>query len=183
MNRGLLLLLPLAIACTGEIYRVDPKGPAPAHMHNHVEPPPAYAGRTSPLRGASLEAGIEAGEALYQQHCLTCHGRAGRGDGPIAASLQPRPADLAEHGPFASDAYWFWRIREGGQVEPFDSEMPAWKDELSEEQTWQVLAYCKTLSTHGAADGGVDSDAHIDEAPHGDAGVDQDAHIDEAPHP
>jgi mono/diheme cytochrome c family protein len=34
------------------------------------------------------------GRALYEDYCQTCHGPAGRGDGPSAAGLSRRPADL-----------------------------------------------------------------------------------------
>ncbi|MDB6176148.1 cytochrome c [Paracoccus sp. Z330] len=32
----------------------------------------------------------------YQQFCADCHGRDGKGDGALAASLDPRPADLTQ---------------------------------------------------------------------------------------
>ncbi len=35
-----------------------------------------------------------AGAELYAVHCASCHGREGRGDGPVAASLDPPPPDL-----------------------------------------------------------------------------------------
>ena len=47
--------------------------------------------------------------------------------------------------------YWFWRVSEGGKVEPFKSrgsKMPAWKDELSVVDRWAVIAYAHTLSGH-----------------------------------
>jgi hypothetical protein len=36
----------------------------------------------------------EVGTPLFERYCTSCHGVAGRGDGPAAASLRPRPADL-----------------------------------------------------------------------------------------
>lgn len=36
----------------------------------------------------------EPGEALFLRHCAACHGAGGAGDGPLAASLNPQPADL-----------------------------------------------------------------------------------------
>ena len=38
--------------------------------------------------------GRVAGRALYDQYCLSCHGRDGTGDGPAAEGLTRRPADL-----------------------------------------------------------------------------------------
>jgi mono/diheme cytochrome c family protein len=35
------------------------------------------------------------GRALYADYCAACHGTAGRGDGPAAAGLSARPADLS----------------------------------------------------------------------------------------
>ncbi len=34
------------------------------------------------------------GAALYDQHCVSCHGRAGRGDGAAATTLNPKPRDF-----------------------------------------------------------------------------------------
>lgn len=37
---------------------------------------------------------LRASAELYRVHCLHCHGAAGAGDGPTAASIQPRPRDF-----------------------------------------------------------------------------------------
>jgi mono/diheme cytochrome c family protein len=34
------------------------------------------------------------GEALFKQHCTSCHGDGGRGDGPAIATLNPKPRNL-----------------------------------------------------------------------------------------
>ena len=39
---------------------------------------------------------IARGEAVFKQHCSSCHGDTGRGDGPAAASLNPRPRDFTQ---------------------------------------------------------------------------------------
>ncbi len=36
------------------------------------------------------------GEALFKQNCTSCHGDAGRGDGPAAASLNPKPRNFTQ---------------------------------------------------------------------------------------
>ena len=33
---------------------------------------------------------------LYRRYCASCHGAEGRGDGPAAAALAPRPTDLTK---------------------------------------------------------------------------------------
>lgn len=34
------------------------------------------------------------GKILYERHCASCYGPEGRGDGPAAEALEPRPSDL-----------------------------------------------------------------------------------------
>lgn len=45
--------------------------------------------------GNSLEA-QSVGELLFKRNCVSCHGVAGRGDGPLAAGLGTAPADLTK---------------------------------------------------------------------------------------
>ncbi len=33
---------------------------------------------------------------MFKTFCQTCHGPTGKGDGPTAAALNPKPADLAD---------------------------------------------------------------------------------------
>jgi mono/diheme cytochrome c family protein len=37
---------------------------------------------------------VAGGRASFQAYCASCHGREGRGDGPVATQLKVRPADL-----------------------------------------------------------------------------------------
>jgi mono/diheme cytochrome c family protein len=39
---------------------------------------------------------VAAGQAEYEQLCANCHGRTATGDGPIAAILTVKPADLTQ---------------------------------------------------------------------------------------
>ena len=38
------------------------------------------------------------GRAVYQTHCMVCHGPQGKGDGPAGASLIPKPRNLVAGG-------------------------------------------------------------------------------------
>jgi mono/diheme cytochrome c family protein len=86
-----------------------------------------------------------AGEIIYEANCSACHGFTGEGDGPAAGGLNPAPGNLAERQENLSDAYLFWRISEGGLMEPFNSVMPGWKGLLNEEQIWKVISYIRTM--------------------------------------
>jgi mono/diheme cytochrome c family protein len=127
----------------------DPKhegGHGHMHRHDTWEPPPAaYANRRSDRWTDA--AAIVRGQKLFETNCAVCHGADGRGMGPAAKTLPHAPADLTHHfhmQPGDGDAYLFWRVSEGGTVEPFKSmksTMPAFKSVLSEDQRWDVLAY------------------------------------------
>ncbi len=106
-----------------------------------VSVPSDYAGKTNPL-SADVAA---AGKVVYDERCASCHGATGAGDGAASAGLDPKPADLAEEVPNLGDDFLFWRISEGGGMEPFNSAMPAWKGILTEEQIWQLVSYLRTL--------------------------------------
>jgi mono/diheme cytochrome c family protein len=116
------------------------------HQHDTWETPPAaYANAQS--TSWDDPSAIARGQQLFLNYCMVCHGTDGKGTGPAATSLPHPPADLTHHfhrAPGDGDAYLFWRVSEGGQVEPFtsmQSTMPAFKTVLTEDQRWDVLAY------------------------------------------
>ena len=45
------------------------------------------------LMGTNIEK-TNVGQTLYSQHCVSCHGVDGKGDGPVAPRLSTPPADL-----------------------------------------------------------------------------------------
>ena len=116
------------------------------HQHPWWETPPAEYANARSTRWDDAAA-IARGQQLFQTYCLMCHGADGKGTGPVAKGLPHPPADLTHHfhrAPGDGDAYLFWRVSEGGQVEPFKSSqsaMPAYKTVLSDDQRWDVLAY------------------------------------------
>jgi mono/diheme cytochrome c family protein len=99
-------------------------------------------------------AALTRAQTIYVARCAVCHGATGARDGPAAAALRGKPAPCADRARVASmtPAYWFWRVSEGAAVEPFrstGSAMPAWKNELSVDDRWAVIAYQHALPGHG----------------------------------
>ncbi|MBE9473492.1 MAG: c-type cytochrome [Chloroflexi bacterium] len=105
--------------------------------------PEEYADLANPYTGDPDA--IAEGEILYQANCSSCHGYTGEGDGPASARLDPKPKNLAQNQPNLSDSYLFWRISEGGLMEPFNSIMPGWKGLLRDERIWQVITFLRTM--------------------------------------
>jgi mono/diheme cytochrome c family protein len=83
------------------------------------------------------------GGPLYLANCSKCHGASGLGNGALASALTPSPAMLAYiiQQPIAIDQFLFWTISEGGKQ--FGTAMPAFKDQLTHDQIWQVIAYLR----------------------------------------
>jgi cbb3-type cytochrome c oxidase subunit III len=82
-----------------------------------------------------------AGKKVYEQNCATCHATSGKGDTPIAASLNPKPRNFVEakfkYG--SDDASLHKTIANGKGV------MPAWKAILKDKQIDDVIAYIRTF--------------------------------------
>ena len=84
-------------------------------------------------------AAIERGQKLFEQFCANCHGKTGQGDGPLAAALKPRPANLAERAGHHVDGDFAWKIANGRGV------MPAFKNQLNENQIWELTHFIQNL--------------------------------------
>lgn len=86
---------------------------------------------------------IDSGRTTYQNHCVSCHGATGQGDGPQAISLPWQPANLTEHmviGKHTDGQVFLW-VQNGIP----NSAMPAFGQDLSEEEIWQLVTYLRTL--------------------------------------
>ncbi len=84
-----------------------------------------------------------AGAKIYANQCAQCHGAHGMGDGEAAKDLNPSPSLLAFliQRPIAVDEYLMWTISDGGKK--FGTKMPAFKDKLSRDDIWKVIAYMR----------------------------------------
>ena len=83
------------------------------------------------------------GKKIYSDKCQKCHGPKGLGDGPDADPDHAEDMNLtnprrAERNP---DGVVFYKVLNGRR----SPKMPAFKDQLSAEQIWSVVAYVQTL--------------------------------------
>ena len=97
-------------------------------------------------RAALLEKHLFEGRALYAMNCRPCHGDSGSGDGPMADGFKLRPINFTDSGTIETivEGYTFWRVANGGpglptEATPWDSAMPEWKLNLTEEERWKII--------------------------------------------
>jgi len=92
-------------------------------------------------------ADAEQGKKLYGQFCASCHGQSGKGDGPAAAALNPKPRDHTnkEYMSKMSDEEMMKVIKNGGASVGKSPLMPPWGASLKDEQIQDVMAYIRTL--------------------------------------
>jgi high-affinity iron transporter len=95
------------------------------------------------------EPSLASGARIFRQQCATCHGDAGHGDGPGAAGLTPRPADLTDSALVSRTPLdYFRRVTEGTP----GTAMPAFSH-LTREQRWDVVAHVFALTDTTARHG------------------------------
>ncbi len=102
-----------------------------------------------PLERKQDAAQVARGAAVYQQHCVACHGMAGKGlpgDWRVRnpdGRYPPPPLDDSAHAWHHPTAVLLEAVRDGspgGQ-----GNMPAWKGRLTEQEMQDVVAYIKSL--------------------------------------
>jgi DMSO reductase family type II enzyme heme b subunit len=117
---------------------------------------PFIMGQAEDKGASSGKGGVTAGDAgkgklIYEKRCVWCHGWEGKGDGPAADLIRPRPRDFTRglfkirttpSGKLPLDENLF-NIISKGMPGAF---MPAWEGVLSEEEHRHLVAYIKTFS-------------------------------------
>jgi len=113
-------------------------GQTSAHSKPWVVPPDAAAVK-NPVAGDKSV--LPAAKGVYISNCAPCHGEKGRGDGPAAAGLNPKPADhssaLIQS---ETDGSLFWKLSEGR------APMPGYKKIFNDQQRWELIDYIRTLA-------------------------------------
>ena len=101
------------------------------------------------------------GKKLYLTYCFLCHGKSGKGDG-FAASVQPtKPRDLTNDAYMSTrtDQQLFDAISGGGAAFHGTMTMPYWRESLTKEQIWDLVAYIGSISKEPAGPWGKTTSA------------------------
>ncbi|HEY7216958.1 MAG TPA: cytochrome c [Candidatus Binatia bacterium] len=100
------------------------------------------------LAPAQTKGDPKAGKAKYDANCVGCHGKTGKGDGPAAAALNPKPQDHTDGKIMnaLSDKYLFDIIKDGGAAMKKAPFMPASNKKLTDQEIWDVVAYIRSLA-------------------------------------
>jgi len=98
-------------------------------------PPSSVGENPLPADGAILAAGTR----LYAANCAVCHGDTGRGDGPAAAGLNPRPPDLRGASSRWDDGQLAAQILNGRGA------MPGFAATLAQDDVWSIVHYLRRL--------------------------------------
>lgn len=101
--------------------------------------PDAAKNKANPLKGDA--ASVATGKTLYNQHCKSCHGTKGKGDGPKAAQLDTECGDFTAASFHAqTDGSLFYKTSEGRK------DMPSYKKKIPDaNDIWAVVNYMRTL--------------------------------------
>ncbi|MGH7115130.1 MAG: CopD family protein, partial [Stellaceae bacterium] len=103
-----------------------------------IEPayPTSFYAPAQPYAAASVERGAR----LYAASCALCHGADGRGDGPAAAGLAVRPADLTAPHLFAhTPGDLFWWVSHGRA----NGAMPGFAGVMSPAERWDTINFVR----------------------------------------
>jgi mono/diheme cytochrome c family protein len=80
------------------------------------------------------------GEAMYEVHCLLCHGDQGRGDGLVGLKFLVAPMDLTmDYVQIQPDGQIYYTISHGSIAMPF------YRDSMDEADRWHVVNYVKEV--------------------------------------
>jgi len=105
---------------------------------------PDYGNGATPVKGADPDQGAH----WFSFYCIHCHGWTGKGNGPTAAKLDPRPRNLTngEYANYISNVQLFAMIKGGGIARNLSVAMPPWGNVIQDQDIWNVIAFIRTLA-------------------------------------
>ena len=128
---GLMVAMATAVTAPAVLTADDAPGQewkAPARAAKRKNPVPASADS------------LAHGRAVFTAQCVMCHGPNGRGDGPQAKDLTPKPRDLSDPNVQSqTDGSIFWKLTEGRKP------MPSFEKLIDESDRWNVINYVRTF--------------------------------------
>ena len=92
-------------------------------------------------------AAADTAQANYKELCVKCHGVSGKGNGPEAKTLNPRPADYTDCKKMTADSddTLFKIIKNGSLSVGRSKEMPPWKEALSDDEIHDLVKYVRSF--------------------------------------
>ena len=89
------------------------------------------------------------GKEKYMENmrCSACHGDSGKGDGPAAIALNPKPRNYTDCAVMSkkSDAELFKVIKEGGPAVGLSPLMAPFGGQLNDKEVWDVVAFIRSI--------------------------------------
>lgn len=112
---ALAVSLLALVACTETKTEATSTNPTPSTPPAPPPPTPTPAPATPTATAPAADPKAEA-DTIFTQRCSVCHGMSGKGDGPGAAALNPKPRDYTDTAwqKSVDDAYLAKVIVEGG---------------------------------------------------------------------
>ena len=111
----------------------------PKNQNDPWPVPDKYKNMPNPVKSDATS--LATGKELYTQHCKSCHGTKGKGDGPKAAQLDTESGDFTIAA-FKSqtDGALFYKTFEGRK------DMPSFKKKIADQNDiWAVVNYMRTF--------------------------------------
>lgn len=96
---------------------------------------------------AMAQGDVQKGKTIFSQNCAVCHGDSGKGDGPGAAALTPKPRDLTDrtYMDARNDDVLFKIIKEGGTAVGKSPLMPPWSPTLKDQEIRDLISFLRAL--------------------------------------
>ena len=104
------------------------------------------ASAAAPATPAEPAGDVAHGKELFSQNCITCHGPAGKGDGPGAAALNPKPRNFTDvaYMDKLTDTDIRNTIKYGGSIKGMP-QMPS-NPQYNDADLASLVAYVRTFS-------------------------------------
>jgi len=89
---------------------------------------------------------LEEAEAIYKKKCRKCHGTNGNGKGSATKGMKVKPRNYTDKALMEKipDGQLFWIILDGS--DPETTEMESFKGKITEEETWELIHYIRSLA-------------------------------------